>query len=121
MKQTLQLRQYIIQTNELEDTLIEKYSWIANVAKDNTVQKAVYLNYINDNLKSLLDTGLYRVEDVAQDGKLLTLSHPRLPFNVKGTTDVLIVKRHDEKPPSKLFGVCLTIELKKEIKDKNFH
>ncbi|OQR85387.1 Crinkler (CRN) family protein [Thraustotheca clavata] len=121
MKRKLNVKPYLIEPEEIEDTSIENYSWIPNVAEDHPLQKTAYLNYIKDNLDSLLNTGRYQVDDAAHDGNLLALSDPRLPFGVKGTTDVIFAKRREKWPPSKLFGACLVIQLKKEIKEKSFH
>lgn len=53
--------------------------------------------------------------DIVNDEEVLTIEDPRLPFRMKGTADVLLIKGRRMNPLITLAGVCIVIELKKKV------
>ncbi|GMF27384.1 unnamed protein product [Phytophthora lilii] len=117
IKNKLRLRDDYLHFDEPENTSVEGYQWIPELAESHEDQRAACMRYLRHNLKSLLDQGGFQLEDIANDKSLLSIVDPRLPFRMIGTADVLLVNRKSKWPSNKLAGISIVIELKHIVKE----
>ncbi|OQR95853.1 Crinkler (CRN) family protein [Thraustotheca clavata] len=79
-------------------------------------QAAQYIAYLKNHLKEQLDANGLDVVDVSKKHALLNVIDARLPFNLKGGTDVLIMTKFDEYTSHYVeyfTGLRLVIDIKK--------
>ncbi|KAE9286937.1 hypothetical protein PR003_g26182 [Phytophthora rubi] len=111
----MRLKANIPDIKEPVDNSIGGYSWIPNISESEESQRAGYMAYLQQHLKTLMDRGDFLLDDIAGDESVLNIVDPRLPFAMKGTADVLLINRTSKSPLIKLAGVSLVIELKKKV------
>ncbi|EEY65423.1 crinkler (CRN) family protein [Phytophthora infestans T30-4] len=111
----MRLTENIPDVKEPVDTSIAGYSWIPKIVESEESQRAGYMAYLQQHLKTLIDRGDFLLDDIAGDKSVLNIVDPRLPFAMKGTADVLLINRTAKNPLIKLAGVSLVIELKKKV------
>ncbi|EEY65439.1 Crinkler (CRN) family protein [Phytophthora infestans T30-4] len=111
----MRLTENIPDIKEPVDTSIAGYSWIPKIVESEESQRAGYMAYLQQHLKTLIDRGDFLLDDIAGDKSVLNIVDPRLPFAMKGTADVLLINRTSKNPLIKLAGVSLVIELKKKV------
>ncbi|KAG2866965.1 hypothetical protein PC113_g2396 [Phytophthora cactorum] len=111
----MRLTENIPDVKEPVNTSITGYSWIPKIAESEESQRAGYMAYLQQHLKTLIDRGDFLLDDIAGDKSVLNIVDPRLPFAMKGTADVLLINRTSKNPLIKLAGVSLVIELKKKV------
>ncbi|EEY67520.1 Crinkler (CRN) family protein, partial [Phytophthora infestans T30-4] len=111
----MRLTENIPDVKEPVDTSIAGYSWIPKIVESEESQRAGYMAYLQQHLKTLIDRGDFLLDDIAGDKSVLNIVDPRLPFAMKGTADVLLINRTSKNPLIKLAGVSLVIELKKKV------
>ncbi|EEY65447.1 Crinkler (CRN) family protein [Phytophthora infestans T30-4] len=111
----MRLTENIPDVKEPVDTSIAGYSWIPKIVESEESQRAGYMAYLQQHLKTLMDRGDFLLDDIAGDKSVLNIVDPRLPFAMKGTADVLLINRTSKNPLIKLAGVSLVIELKKKV------
>jgi hypothetical protein len=111
----MRLTEDIPDVKEPVDTSIRGYSWIPKIAESEASQRAGYMAYLQEHLKTLMDRGNFLLDDIANDKAVLSIVDPRLPFPMKGNADVLLINRTSKNPLIRLAGVCLVIELKKKV------
>ncbi|EEY69586.1 Crinkler (CRN) family protein, partial [Phytophthora infestans T30-4] len=111
----MRLTENIPDVKEPVDTSIAGYSWIPKIVESEESQRAGYMEYLQQHLKTLIDRGDFLLDDIAGDKSVLNIVDPRLPFAMKGTADVLLINRTAKNPLIKLAGVSLVIELKKKV------
>ena len=96
------------------------YKWL-DVAESDKCQISGYMQYLNDNVSTVLPVG-HAFYDVASDHTSLNISDPRIGGSVGGGTDVLVAAKREYELHWKvdLVGVKMIIELKPEVKaEKN--
>ncbi|OWY96453.1 Crinkler (CRN) [Phytophthora megakarya] len=111
----MRLTENIPDVKEPVNTSIAGYSWIPKIAESEESQRAGYMAYLQQHLKTLIDRGDFLLDDIAGDKSVLNIVDPRLPFAMKGTADVLLINRTSKNPLIKLAGVSLVIELKRKV------
>nr|AFB18282.1 crinkling and necrosis inducing protein 8 [Phytophthora capsici] len=111
----MRLVENVPDVKEPEDTSIGGYSWIPKIEENEESQRAGYMAYLQQHLKTLIDRGDFLLDDIADDKSVLDIVDPRLPFAMRGTADVLLINRTSKNPLIKLAGVSLVIELKKKV------
>ncbi|EEY52988.1 Crinkler (CRN) family protein [Phytophthora infestans T30-4] len=111
----MRLTENIPDVKEPVDTSIAVYSWIPKIVESEESQRAGYMAYLKQHLKTLIDRGDFLLDDITGDKSVLNIVDPRLPFAMKGTADVLLINRTAKNPLIKLAGVSLVIELKKKV------
>ncbi|KAK1935751.1 hypothetical protein P3T76_010446 [Phytophthora citrophthora] len=111
----MRLTENIPDVKEPVNTSIAGYSWIPKIAESEESQRAGYMAYLQQHLKTLIDRGDFLLDDIAGDKSVLNIVDPRLPFAMKGTAHVLLINRTSKNPLIKLAGVSLVIELKKKV------
>ncbi|OWY95983.1 Crinkler (CRN) [Phytophthora megakarya] len=93
---------------------IPPYTWLDDPeSADN--QRVKYMTYLETHLKGVLDEKRLSLLDVVKDQTALSISDPRLPFGMKGTTDVLLVDARSIQHREPLAGVRMVVELKKKV------
>ncbi|KAG6592650.1 Crinkler (CRN) family protein [Phytophthora cinnamomi] len=115
----MRLTENVPDVKEPVNTSIAGYSWIPKIAESEESQRAGYMAYLQQHLKTLIDRGDFLLDDIADDKSVLNIVDPRLPFAMKGTADVLLINRTSKNPLIKLAGVSLVIELKKKVEPGN--
>ncbi|KAL4093765.1 hypothetical protein PRIC1_011195 [Phytophthora ramorum] len=96
------------------NTRILPYTWLdAPEGADN--QRAEYMTYLKTHLKTVLEEKDLSLLDVAKNQTVLSITDPRLPFGMRGTTDVLLVDRRSIQHREPLAGVRMVVELKKKV------
>uniref|UniRef100_H3G7B2 Crinkler effector protein N-terminal domain-containing protein n=1 Tax=Phytophthora ramorum TaxID=164328 RepID=H3G7B2_PHYRM len=96
------------------NTRILPYTWLdAPEGADN--QRAEYMTYLKTHLKTVLEEKDLSLLDVAKNQTVLSIIDPRLPFGMRGTTDVLLVDRRSIQHREPLAGVRMVVELKKKV------
>ncbi|KAK1943124.1 hypothetical protein P3T76_005761 [Phytophthora citrophthora] len=111
----MRLTENIPDIKEPADLSIGGYSWKPNIAENEESQRAGYMSYLQQHLKTLLDRGDFLLDDIANDRSVLSIVDQRLPFAMTGTADVLLINRTSKNPLIRLAGVSLVIELKKKV------
>ncbi|KAL3656670.1 hypothetical protein V7S43_018449 [Phytophthora oleae] len=103
----------IAEPTPLPNEWVPPYTWL-NVAESN--QRAQYMVYLETHLKGLLDEHKLSLLDLTEDETALSISDPRLPFDMTGTTDVMLVDSGSIQYREPLVGVRMVIRLKKKVK-----
>jgi hypothetical protein len=94
MKDKLQLSFQVRTVNEpavTEDERVPIYEWLPNVTENEHSQREEYMGYLNRYLTPLLPKA-FRLVDVANKRHLLDINDKRLPFDLRGGTDALVVE-----------------------------
>ncbi|KAG6618498.1 Crinkler (CRN) family protein [Phytophthora cinnamomi] len=84
----MRLTENIPDVKEPVNTSIAGYSWIPKIAESEESQRAGYMAYLQQHLKTLTDRGDFLLDDIAGDKSVLNIVDPRLPVAMKGTADV---------------------------------
>ncbi|KAG6619959.1 Crinkler (CRN) family protein [Phytophthora cinnamomi] len=95
------------------NTRILPYTWL-DVPEGADNQRAEYMTYLKTHLKTVLEEKDLSLLDVAKNQTVLSITDPRLPFGMRGTTDVLLVDRRSIQHREPLAGVRMVVELKKK-------
>ncbi|KAL3659106.1 hypothetical protein V7S43_015990 [Phytophthora oleae] len=106
-----------IDCEEQEDTYVPGYRWL-DVAEDAETQWVNYMAYLEKHLKTTLEKEKLYLLDISDEREALTVVDPRLPFRMNGTADVLLVDNRSTTNREPLAGVCVAIEVKKEVEDR---
>ncbi|KAE9036717.1 hypothetical protein PR003_g6951 [Phytophthora rubi] len=77
------------------------------------------MTYLETHLKGVLDENGLSLLDVTKDISVLSISDPRLPFGMKGTTDVLLVDIRSIQHIEPLAGVRMVVKLKKKVERRH--
>ncbi|OQR88676.1 Crinkler (CRN) family protein, partial [Thraustotheca clavata] len=94
----------------------QRYPWIVGQEE----QRAKYMAYLETHLMSQLDEEVFSLVDIANDKSVLDTEDARLPFRINGTADVLLSKsKNTDVVP--MAGLCIVIELKKQVEKKHTH
>ncbi|KAG6619957.1 Crinkler (CRN) family protein [Phytophthora cinnamomi] len=96
------------------NTRILPYTWL-DVPEGADNQRAEYMTYLKTHLKTVLEEKDLSLLDVAKNQTVLSITDPRLPFGMRGTTDVLLVDRRSIQHREPLAGVRMVVELKKKV------
>ncbi|KAK1938753.1 hypothetical protein P3T76_008828 [Phytophthora citrophthora] len=89
------------------------YTWLDGAESD---QRAQYMTYLETNLKDLLAEHTLSLLDATEGEKTLSISDPRLPFDITGgTTDAILVDNGSIQYFDPLAGVRMVIRLKKKV------
>ncbi|RLN47656.1 hypothetical protein BBJ28_00020762 [Nothophytophthora sp. Chile5] len=108
---------YII-IDEPPNTLIPGYTWL-NVPEDADDQRAGYMAYLEVHFQRVLKEEKLSWLDVAKNETVLSVRDPRLPFEMSGTADVLLVDRRSTQHLEPLAGVRMVVELKKKVEERH--
>ncbi|KAG9408892.1 hypothetical protein AC1031_020804 [Aphanomyces cochlioides] len=114
--QQMALKVDSLEFEEPEETSIPGYKWIEQYSGNQEDQRAQYMAYLETHLMSLLDK--FSLMDIANEKSILDTKDPRLPFLLKGTADVMLV-RANAAHFIPLAGLCLVIELKKKVENNH--
>jgi Crinkler effector protein N-terminal domain len=120
MMQHLGLEYSTITVKEVIDRTILNYTW-SNLAENHPDQRQLYLEYLEEHLRDALISGGEQIDflkDVSHNKTLLDCHDSRLPFKLKGTTDVVIVDTYANQIDDVFVGLRFVIELKKDKPNK---
>ncbi|KAH9135237.1 hypothetical protein AeRB84_019269, partial [Aphanomyces euteiches] len=109
----------VLQMKEPIDESIPVFKWNGELAENQENQRAQYMAYLSTQLGTLLDEFL--LLDIANDKSVLDTKDPRLPFQLSGTADILLVDKSMFTDMVPLSGLCLVIELKKKVEKKHLN
>ncbi|PKK62499.1 hypothetical protein RhiirC2_759480 [Rhizophagus irregularis] len=85
-----------------------------DIIEDEVVTKEGYISYLKENIKISDKSDFY---DVKSKKSLLSVKYDEMPFEISGTTDVVIAKKSNANAHTLSHGIQAGIELKKQIKD----
>ncbi|KAF0722019.1 hypothetical protein Ae201684P_014517 [Aphanomyces euteiches] len=111
--QQMALKVDSLEFDEPEETSIPGYKWIEKYSENQEDQRAQYMAYLETHLKTLLDK-FY----IANEKSILDTKDQRLPFLLKGTADIMLVRANAARHVP-LAGLCLVIELKKKVENNH--
>ncbi|GMF66126.1 unnamed protein product [Phytophthora lilii] len=114
----MEIEDKYITVDEPSNTCFPQYTWL-EVPEGADNQWARYMTYLETRLKNYLDEKRLSLLDVAKDQTALSISDPRLPFNMTGTANVLLVDARLIQHREPLAGVRMVIDLKKKVERRH--
>ncbi|KAF0720287.1 Aste57867_431 [Aphanomyces stellatus] len=102
----------VLRMKEPCDVSIPGYPWIDEFPENQEDQRDQYMAYLEIHLMTLLDEDVFSLVDIANNESVLNTEDPRLPFRIKGTADVLLVKSNVTNLIP-MAGLCIAIELRR--------
>ncbi|KAG9408611.1 hypothetical protein AC1031_020464 [Aphanomyces cochlioides] len=107
------LKVTVVGVKEPSDKSIPAFKWNDELDENQENQRAQYMAYLETHLTTLLDE--FTLKDIAINKSILNTVDPRLPFDINGTADVLLVVKSKASNVIQLSGLCLVINLKKKV------
>ncbi|RLN43723.1 hypothetical protein BBJ28_00025844, partial [Nothophytophthora sp. Chile5] len=98
--------------------VIPGYTWL-DVPEDADDQRAGYMAYLEVHFERVLKEKELSWLDVATNKTVLSVRDPRLPFEMSGTADVLLVDLRSTQHRVPLAGVRMVVALKKKVEQRH--
>lgn len=93
-----------------------RFEWIAGETEQD--QKRRILEYMWETLE-YARVGSVTEEDAASHGSLLDADHERLPFALRGTTDIVLVNNEAQKYNDLMVGLRMAIMVRPKLKPRH--
>ncbi|KAG9408895.1 hypothetical protein AC1031_020807 [Aphanomyces cochlioides] len=113
------LKVKVLEVEEPLDTSIPVFKWNDELPENQENQRAQYMTYLETHLKTLLDK--FTLKDIANEKSILNTVDPRLPFDINGNADVLLVVKSKASNVIPLYGLSLVIELTKKVESSHLN